>query len=400
MKKSDLDRVYDRSGTQCIKWEHLPPDAPEGALPLWVADMDFPCAQPIVDALHERIEQKIFGYTEYDTPACKGAVTGWFRRRFGWEIDPAHIFFSPAVIPAMAYFIDALTAPGDGVLIQRPVYYPFTNIILGGGRRVVNNPLRYRGGAYEMDFGDLERKLADPGTKGMILCSPHNPVGRVWSEEELREVVRLCSRYGRWILADEIHCDLVRREERHHPILKVCPEYADHIVVCTAPTKSFNLAGLQVSNIIIPGAAFQEVWRRQAEARFAISTDNPLGFAAMAAAYNQCEDWLDTVNEYIDDNIRFARKYLEKRLPKAVMVKAQGTYLIWVDLRAYCADSKRLRELMVRRAGVVLDEGDIFGKEGSGFERINAACPRCVLAGCLERMAGALNEGSLLISSS
>ena len=189
MTKSDLDQPFNRLGTQCIKWDHLLPNTPEDALPLWVADMDFPCAEPILEALHKRIDQKIFGYTEYDCDDCKNAITGWFHRRFNWDIPIKDIFFSAAVIPAMAYLIDALTETGDGILIQRPVYYPFTNIILGGGRRVINNPLTLCDGSYTMDFDDLDRKMSEPGTKGMILCSPHNPVGRVWTKTELKKVV-------------------------------------------------------------------------------------------------------------------------------------------------------------------------------------------------------------------
>lgn len=291
---------------------------------------------------------------------------------------------------AIAMLLNMLTDEGDGVLIQRPVYYPFTNTIEANKRRVVNNPLRYDNGRYEMDFADLEAKIAAPGTKGMILCSPYNPVGRVWTEQELRRVVEICKRHGKWVITDEIHCDIVREGVRHLPLLGLCPEDGERIIACTAPSKSFNLAGMQMSNIIIPSADYRRQWMHTTEERFAIGMASPLAITANIAAYNESEDWLGQVNRYIDENIAFARGYLAEHLPKAKMVDVQGTYLIWLDLRAYCADSKLLEEAMFQRGRVALDEGYIFGEEGAGFERINAACPRSVLRDCLVRMCKAV----------
>ena len=390
--KYDFDQLIDRSGTQSLKWGSLLAKAESDFAPLSlsVADMDFPCAQPIIDALHRRVERQIFGYSDYNAPEVRAVVQHWYAQRFDWQINAEHIVFSPGVVPAIAFLIHALTAPGDGVIIQRPVYYPFTASIENSGRRVVNNPLRYEHGAYTMDYADLEQKLADSANKGLLLCSPHNPVGRVWTAEELRQVVELAQKYDKWIICDEIHSDLVRRGVQHQPLLKLCPDYAERIIVCTAPSKTFNLAGMQMSNIIIPNEQYRRKWHAITYNEFGIAMAGPMGIAAMMAAYTEGAGWLEQVLDYVDGNVEFTRQFLEQRLPKAHLVEPEGTYLLWIDLRAYCKDANELERKMLKEAGVVLDEGYIFGEEGIGFERINAACPRSVLQACLERMKSVL----------
>lgn len=390
--KYDFDQLIDRSGTQSLKWGSLLAKAESDFAPLSlsVADMDFPCAQPIIDALHRRVERQIFGYSDYNAPEVRAVVQHWYAQRFDWQINAEHIVFSPGVVPAIAFLIHALTAPGDGVIIQRPVYYPFTASIENSGRRVVNNPLRYEHGAYTMDYADLEQKLADSANKGLLLCSPHNPVGRVWTTEELRQVVELAQKYDKWIICDEIHSDLVRRGVQHQPLLKLCPDYAERIIVCTAPSKTFNLAGMQMSNIIIPNEQYRRKWQAIIYNEFGVAMAGPMGIAAMMAAYTEGAGWLEQVLDYVDGNVEFTRQFLEQRLPKAHLVEPEGTYLLWIDLRAYCKDANELERKMLKEAGVVLDEGYIFGEEGIGFERINAACPRSVLQACLERMKSVL----------
>ena len=390
--KYDFDQLIDRSGTQSLKWGSLLAKAESDFAPLSlsVADMDFPCAQPIIDALHRRVERQIFGYSDYNAPEVRAVVQHWYAQRFDWQINAEHIVFSPGVVPAIAFLIHALTAPGDGVIIQRPVYYPFTASIENSGRRVVNNPLHYEHGAYTMDYADLEQKLADPANKGLLLCSPHNPVGRVWAADELRQVVELTQKYDKWIICDEIHSDLVRRGVQHQPLLKLCPDYAERIIVCTAPSKTFNLAGMQMSNIIIPNEQYRRKWHAITYNEFGIAMAGPMGIAAMMAAYTEGAGWLEQVLDYVDGNVEFTRQFLEQRLPKAHLVEPEGTYLLWIDLRAYCKDASELERKMLKEAGVVLDEGYIFGEEGVGFERINAACPRSVLQDCLERVVRVL----------
>lgn len=391
-KKYNFDEVIDRTGTHCLKFDCLPEGSAPDALSLWVADMDFPCADPILEALHQRIDRKIFGYTSYNNDECKDAVCGWFRKRFDWDVEKDDIMFSPGVVPAIAYLIYALTNEGDGVIIQRPVYYPFTKKIEANGRKVVNNALICEDGAYRMDYEDLERKMADPANKGMIFCSPHNPVGRVWTEEELKRLVDICRKYDKWIISDEIHFDLTRKSVVHHPLLKVAPEYKDRIIVCTAPSKTFNLAGMQTSNIIIPNPEYKKKWNRVVDECFSAASCNPFGLAAIVAAYQDGENWLEQVRDYLDGNVAYVKDFVARHLPKARMADAQGTYLVWLDFREYEADPVKLEQLMQKKAKVALDEGYIFGEEGFGFERINVACARSVLADCMERIRAALEN--------
>ena len=389
--KYNFDEVVDRRGTYSCKLEAMPEGAPEDALSVWVADMDFACAEPIIKALHERIDRRIFGYTIYDNQDLKNAVTGWFKRRYDWEIEKEDVFFSPGVVPALAFLLQALTGEGDGIIIQRPVYYPFTNKINGNNRKIYNSSLIYENGDYRMDYEDLEKKFADDAVKGMILCSPHNPVGRVWTLDELRKLVDIAKKYNKWIISDEIHMDLTRKGIVHTPLLKAAQEYADHIVVCTAPSKTFNLAGMQLSNIVIPNKEWQKKWLEVIDDAFSVSMANPFGIAATIAAYNEGEEWLDQLRDYLDENIRYVKEFVKENLPKASVTAVEGTYLIWLDLNGYEKDPKKLEKLMQQTARIAFDEGYIFGEEGSGFERINAAMPKKNLEDCMNRIKMALD---------
>lgn len=388
----NFDNPVDRRSTHSIKWDVLPAGAPQDALPLWVADMDLPCAEPVIKALHERVDHSVFGYTRYNSEACKEAITGWYRRRFGWEIAKDEIFYSPGVVPALAFLIQMLTKEGDGIIIQRPVYHPFTIKIEANHRKVVNNALIKKGTTYEMDFEDLEQKFADENTKGMILCSPHNPIGRVWTKAELRTVLDIAKRYGKWIISDEIHSDLTRVGIEHTPLLTLAQGYEEQVIVCTAPSKTFNMAGMQFSNIIIPNKAYQKKWTDLVCGCFGIDACSPFGLTAMIAAYNEGEEWLDQVRAYIDGNIRYVEAFVKENFPKAEVIDCQGTYLVWVNLNGYCSDEKKLERLMQQEGRVALDEGYIFGAEGIGFERINVAVQRATVEECMMRMKRALDE--------
>lgn len=386
----NFDEMNDRKGTYAAKLDALPQGAPADALSVWVADMDFACAEPILKALHDRVDKKIFGYTLYDNDELKTAVAGWFKRRFDWDIPKTDIFYSPGVVPAIAFLLRALTEEGDGIIIQRPVYYPFTNKIAASKRKIYNSPLLYEDGTYQMDYADLEAKFADDNVKGMILCSPHNPVGRVWTAEELRRLVDIAKKYGKWIISDEIHMDLTRQGIVHTPLLKVAPEYADHLVVCTAPSKTFNMAGMQLSNNIIPNKEWQQKWLSVIDDEFSVSMANPFGIAATIAAYNEGEEWLEQLKDYLDGNISYVKAFLDEHLPEARMQIPEATYLVWIDLNAYESDPKKLEYLMQNTAKIAFDEGYIFGEEGSGFERINIAMPRKQVEECMRRMKAAL----------
>lgn len=386
----NFDEMNDRKGTYAAKLDALPQGAPADALSVWVADMDFACADPVLKALHDRVDKKIFGYTLYDNDDLKTAVTGWFKRRFDWDIPKADIFYSPGVVPAIAFLLRALSEEGDGIIIQRPVYYPFTNKILASRRKMYNSPLLCEDGTYKMDYADLETKFADENVKGMILCSPHNPVGRVWTKEELRRLVDIAKKYDKWIISDEIHMDLTRQGVVHTPLLKVAPEYADHLVVCTAPSKTFNMAGMQLSNNIIPNREWQQRWLAVIEDEFSVSMANPFGIAATIAAYNEGEEWLEQLKDYLDGNIHYVKEFLNEHLPKARMQIPEATYLVWIDLSEYESDPKKLEYLMQNTARIAFDEGYIFGEEGNGFERINIAMPRQQVEECMRRMKAAL----------
>lgn len=380
----DFDQVVDRSGTAAVKWE-VHPDM----LPLWVADMDLPCAQPVIEALHKRVDRRIFGYTQTFTPEYLQALLGWMDRRFGWQPKAEWARYTGGVVQALGCLVHLLSAPGDGIIIQRPVYGPFAMSIETQGRRVVDSPLKEVDGRFEMDFDDLAQKFADPQVVGMILCSPHNPVGRVWTAAELTRLLALARENGKWIVSDEIHCDILGAGVVHTPLLKLAGDWADHVYACTSVSKTFNLAGMQLSNIFIPNEGVRAAWDGYVCNTLHIGNVNPLSAAAMIAAYNEGEDWLAQANAYIDANLDFLRENLAHRLPKARMARREGTYLAWVDFSAYEADPEALRRRLQEQAKVLLNAGSDFGGSGC-WQRINAACPRSLLREALDRMVAVL----------
>lgn len=395
--KYNFDEIIDRSGTSATKMESLPKGCPDDALPLWVADMDFACAEPILKALHERIDKKIFGYTMYDTDECLGAVLNWYKKRYGWEEQKENLFFCGGIVSAYAVLLNLLTKEGEGVVIQRPIYYPFTMKANSNGRQIVDSPLIYADGNYTIDFDDLDKKMAEPNNKVLVFCSPHNPAGRVWTEEEIRKVVDICKKYDKWIICDEIHCDLLRCGMTFHPILKVAPDYADRIAVCTAPSKTFNLAGMKTSNIVIHNKELQADWKELIGGKLSMNGAGTLGLTAMIAAYNEGEEWLEQLKEYLDGNFAYIDAFLKEHLPKAHMVPSEGTYLAWIDFNGYVdGDAEKLEEIMQKKARVALDEGYIFGDAGRGFERINIATPRSVVEDCMDRILKAFKEEKLV----
>ncbi len=385
----DFDKVIERRGTDCIKFD---PSAgqgiPEDALPLWVADMDFPAAQPVLDELAARIRHGIFGYSDMKGGYYE-AVAGWFERRHGWRPEAEWLVKTPGVVFALAMAVRALTEPGNAVLIQPPVYAPFYRVVRENGRRIVENPLIYRDGRYEIDFAGFERALDESGAKLLILCSPHNPVGRVWTEAELREIGRICAARGVYVASDEIHCDFAHPGHPHTIFLKAAPEMAERAIVCTAPSKTFNLAGLQDSNIWIPGAETRA--RFEAEMR-RCGADGPnlLGQAACRAAYAGGEEWFEQCFQYILGNFDYLRAFLRERLPELRLVEPEGTYLAWVDFSALGFAPEALEELIAQKARLWLDSGAIFGECGAQFQRIVLGCPRATLREALERLERAI----------
>ncbi|QJB56656.1 MalY/PatB family protein [Pseudodesulfovibrio sp. zrk46] len=383
----DFDTLVSRENTHSVKWDFIPADK-DDLLPLWIADMDFVCAQPIIDAMRARVDRRIFGYSMPFTDEYLEAVTGWFRRRANWNIERESIVVAPGIVPALGVLIRALTSEGDGIIIQNPVYYPFSKMIANNGRRLVNNPLINNEGVYTMDFEDLEAKARDPKVTMMLLCNPHNPVGRVWTPEELSTVADICLRNNVLLISDDIHCDLIREDAVYTPVSSLNP--SERIITCTSASKTFNLAGLHLSNIVIPDEGMRKLWEAEALGRCGLFGGNAFGIVATQAAYTHGEVWLEQVNRYIADNLRYIGEFVADRLPKARYWYPEGTYFAWIDFREYGYSSEQLEDLMLNRARVALDEGYIFGEEGCGFERINVACPRSILEDCMERMAEAL----------
>ena len=384
--KYDFDEIIPRRGTNSVKWD-LATD--ERVLPMWVADMDFRTAPPVLDALERRLRHGVFGYTKVPD-AYFEAVKGWFGKRHGFRIENEWILPTTGVIPALSVILKALTEPGDKVILQTPVYNCFFAVLERTGRQPLANPLIDEGGAYRMDFEDLERKAADPQAKLIFLCNPHNPVGRVWTKEELLRLGDICERYGVIVVSDEIHADFVF-EGSHQVLAGLKESYRKFVVTCTAPSKTFNLAGLQVSNIFIPDDALRRKFE-QAVAASGYSQLNTMGLVACEAAYRYGEEWYDAVKAYIRENLAYAQHFLEEQIPQVKAVKPEGTYLLWVDFRSLGLSGKELEDLIVKKAGLWLDSGDIFGAAGRGFERINVACPRSVLTEALERLACAVRE--------
>ncbi len=384
----NFDQVIDRKGTNCIKYDFAKEwGRSEDALPLWVADMDFQTAPGVIQALEGAVRHGIFGYSE-GKEGYFAAVAKWYRRRFQWEVQRKWLVRTPGVVFALATAVRAFTQEGDAVLLQQPVYYPFREVILDNRRKLVNNPLKLVDDHYEIDFEDFEKKIVDNQVKLFLLCSPHNPVGRVWKEWELRKLGDICLRHKVLVACDEIHSDFVWEGNQHRVFASLSEQYADITVTCTAPSKTFNIAGLQVSNIFISNQQMRRAFRQEMGAA-GYSQLNLLGLVACQAAYETGEEWLEAVKKYIWENFLFLKKYLEEQMPQIRVFVPQGTYLVWVDFRELGLTEKE-REELLDRAGVWLDSGAMFGPDGEGFERVNIACPRRTLEEALRRLREAL----------
>lgn len=387
----DLDTVIDRKGTNSLKYDFAKERGKrEDVLPLWVADMDFKTAPPILEKLEKVVAHGIFGYSEGKEDYFR-AVAAWYQKHFDWNVKESWLVKTPGVVFAIAAAIRAFTQEGDAVLLQQPVYYPFSEVIKDNNRLLVNNPLKLIDGHYEIDFADFEEKIRDNRVKLFLLCSPHNPVGRVWKEWELRRLGDICLKYGVLVVSDEIHSDFTYSGHRHRVFASLSPAFADMTVTCTSPSKTFNLAGLQVSNIFISHAGLRAGFRR-AVAATGYSQLNLIGLAACQAAYEAGEEWLLQVKAYLEENLTFVRKYLQENLPQIAVVEPEGTYLVWLDFRKLALSEEEREELLVNKARLWLDSGAMFGADGEGFERINIACPRQTIKQALEQLAAALQK--------
>ncbi len=385
----DFDRIFDRKNTRCLKYDFaVKRGMPEDVLPLWVADMDFETSSYIEDALTERVKEGIFGYSDVQTPYFE-IIRDWMIRHHDWEPQEKWLIKTPGVVFALAMAVKAYTDPGDKVLLQQPVYYPFSEVITDNGREVVSNDLVLTvDGTYKIDFADFEQKIIANGIKLFLLCSPHNPVGRVWTKEELEKIGDICVKHGVTVVSDEIHNDFIW-EGTHTVFAGIKKEFADISVTCTSPSKTFNLASMLISNIFIPNQILRRKFCKEMD-RAGISQLSVLGLVATEAAYAHGDEWYAAMKNYVRDNIAFARAYVEENLPGVRMIDTQGTYLIWLDFRQTGLTVEQLDHKIIYEAGLWLDSGKIFGKTGEGFERINVACPRAVLQEALDRIRGTL----------
>ncbi|MCR5468325.1 MAG: pyridoxal phosphate-dependent aminotransferase [Lachnospiraceae bacterium] len=385
MGKYDFDTYLDRHNTDSIKWDFcLERKGRDDLLPLWVADMDFKLPDEILKDIEDRVRHGVFGYTD-PGEEYKNTVRNWLKRRHGIETDNKSLSVVPGIVYSIGLAIRAFTEPGDAVIIQQPVYYPFKETIELNHRKVVNNQLVYRDGHYEIDFEDFEKKIIENDVKMFVLCSPHNPVGRVWKREELERLGDICLKHDVLVFADEIHADFVYKGYRHTSFLTLDDKYKKKTILGTSASKTFNIAGLQVANIVIPNEEIHRAFERE-NAATGYSQPNTLGMTATRSVYEKGEEWLEELKEYLAENLSYVREFLKEKLPQVKLVEPEGTYLIWLDFSEVSKDHKELEKIIVDGAKLWLDPGIIFGRETALFERINIACPREILKEAMNRL--------------
>lgn len=391
MSYFDFDRVIDRRGTGCEKYDAAEANgySPD-ILPLWVADMDFQAPPCVLEALGKAVEHGIFGYPCV-SQGYYDAIIRWFDTHFGWNLQQEWFIQTPGVVFALAAAVRVTTQVGDAVLVQPPVYYPFYGVIRQNNRRIVESPLVYKNGKYSIDFEDVQRKIVENGVKLFLLCSPHNPVCRVWTAEELSRLGAICKAHGVTVISDEIHCDFAFPEHPHTPFVMACPEMAERTIVCTAPSKSFNLAGLQISNIFIPGPDLRAAFRQEMD-RVSYHEANSLGMVACQAAYEQGGPWLEECKAYMRGNLAYVRSFLKQYLPQIKLVEPEGTYFAWLDCSGLGLTKEELDDLVIRKANLWLDSGAIFGQCAAQFQRVVLACPRSVVVQAMENLRKAICE--------
>lgn len=386
----NFDEIIDRRNTSCLKYDFAAERGyPADILPFWVADMDFRAPASVITALKERADHGVFGYTQVKDDYFT-VLQNWFQTRHNWTIERCDLIVTPGVVFAVANAIRAFTRPRDAVLIQQPVYYPFANMIHQNERTLIDNPLRLIEGHYEIDFEDFAQKIIDHNVKLFILCSPHNPIGRVWQRAELEQLAAICLRHNVIVVADEIHEEFVRPGFRHIPFASLSEAAAAITITCTSPSKTFNLAGLQISNIFIRSADLRHRFKEELS-RTGFDEPNTLGLVGAKAAYEHGAAWHRELLAYLEENIARTKAFLAAHLPKVTLIEPEGTYLLWLDFSAYGLSDKELNEKIIRDAHLWLDDGPIFGAGGSGFQRINIACPWKTLEQGLKNLAAAFS---------
>jgi len=388
----NFDEIIERHGTDSLKYDlAVKRGMPGDILPFWVADMDFKSPPEVLDALSRRIRHGIFGYSHTAGESYFNALYNWYNDRFDWQIRPEWLVKTPGVVFSICIAIRTLTKPGDAVIIQQPVYHPFENSVKNNGRRLVVNQLLYGSGRYQINYNEFERLIAEENVKMFILCNPHNPVGRVWTREELIQLGDICVRHGVYVVSDEIHQDFVYPGYKHSVFAALKPEYADIAVTCTAPSKTFNIPGLKISNIFISNEKIRRLFLEELK-KLGYGQPNLMGMLACQAAYEKGAHWLDELICYLSDNLALFRKFLSDELPDIYMVEPEGTYLLWLDFSKLGLSDTELEQLLVHKAKIWLNSGPTFGAGGQGFQRFNIACPRVVLQEGLNRLKNAFQD--------
>ena len=388
--KFNFDKIIDRTNNFSAKWSEMNKNfGTNDLLPMWVADMDFLTAPCVMEALKDRLEQGIFGYTTRPS-SYNESIVNWLDNRFSWKINQEWLMFSPAVITSISLLIQNLTQKNDKIMIQEPVYSPFHNIVESNERSLVISPLvKLDDGSYVMDYEDIESKIKD--VKIFILCNPHNPVGRVWTREELTRLGEICLKHNVLVISDEIHSDIILKNHKHTPFASISKEFSENTITCMAPTKTFNLAGLQSSFLVISNPYYYEVMDK-AFSILDIKRNNAFSLVATEAAYNYGEDWLYELIKYIEGNVDFAIDYIKNHMPQLKVKKPEGTYLLWVDFSNLNVDKKDLKNALINKGRIALSDGSSFGIGGDGYYRINLACPRSMVLEGLKRIEFAIKS--------
>jgi len=389
--KYNFDEIIDRHGTDCLKYDFgMKRKGRTDLLPMWVADMDFRLPDEILDVLRKRIDHGIFGYTDPLDDYFE-ALNHWFSTRYGYTVDPSWVTLGAGLVYAIHVSVQAFTEPGDGVMVMQPVYYPFSEAIKNNGRKLVNCQLDYNDGKYSIDFDKMERLIKEEGVKALIFCSPHNPVGKVWTEEEVRKVADICLENKVIMMVDEIHCDFIFPGHTFFSCMRLEEKYLGNIALYSSPGKTFNVAGLQSANIIIPGEELRAKYRR-GNTQAGYSQANIMGQEALKACYTLGADWVDQLVEYIYGNVQYVKAFIAENFPKAKFVEPEGTYLVWIDFSGYGLTHDELEHLIVDEAKLWLDSGAIFGAETALFERFNIACPRSVVEQAMKQLKEAFDK--------
>ena len=391
MCKYNFDEIINRYNTNSLKWDYAEKRGkPKDILPLWVADMDFRCPNEVIDTLINKSKHGIFGYSE-PLDSYFEALKSWFLKHYDYEVDTNKIVLAPGVVFAISNIIEALTKENDSIMINEPVYYPFKEMIITNNRKLIISELININGKYQIDFNDFEKKIIDNNVKLYILCNPHNPVGRVWSIEELNKIYEICKRNNVFIISDEIHADFVYKGYKFNSIAKLGNDALNNIIIATSPSKTFNVAGLHNANIYIYNDDIRNKYLYEQNKR-GYSQSNVMGIVACEACYKYGDEWLNELLEYLENNLKYLRKYLKEKLPFIDLIEPEGTYLIWLDFRKLNLSIKEEKDLIVYKAKLWLDPGQVFGKSGIGFERINIATPQKILKKALDQLYNAIKD--------